>query len=93
MNMNNFVLFGVLFSGVFSSMDPYPGTPPIRTESVDDTEYEELPWRRANLSWRRMPTYFPARTFVDLHVLIRNVLCYSQNSYIDSLNGILIIVA
>ncbi|KAL7243212.1 hypothetical protein ACSBR1_015596 [Camellia fascicularis] len=37
------VLFGVLFLVYFPSMDPYPGYTPIRTESVDDTEYEELP--------------------------------------------------
>ncbi|CAL5411679.1 unnamed protein product [Camellia sinensis] len=37
------VLYGVLFLVYFPSMDPYPGYTPIRTESVDDTEYEELP--------------------------------------------------
>ncbi|KAL7212551.1 hypothetical protein ACSBR2_015280 [Camellia fascicularis] len=37
------VLFGVLFLVYFPSMDPYPGYTPIRTESFDDTEYEELP--------------------------------------------------
>ncbi|KAL7212552.1 hypothetical protein ACSBR2_015281 [Camellia fascicularis] len=37
------VLFGVLFLVYFPSMDPYPGYTPIRTESVEDTEYEELP--------------------------------------------------
>uniref|UniRef100_A0A5B6ZBR8 ABC-type xenobiotic transporter n=1 Tax=Davidia involucrata TaxID=16924 RepID=A0A5B6ZBR8_DAVIN len=37
------VLFGVLLLVYVPSLDPYPGYSPIRTESIDNTEYEELP--------------------------------------------------
>ncbi|KAG5515913.1 hypothetical protein RHGRI_036827 [Rhododendron griersonianum] len=37
------VLFGALLLFYVPSLDPYPGYSPIRTESLDDTEYVELP--------------------------------------------------
>ncbi|KAA8519399.1 hypothetical protein F0562_013655 [Nyssa sinensis] len=37
------VLFGVLLLVYVPTLDPYPGYSPMRTESVDNTEYEELP--------------------------------------------------
>ncbi|KAM7524856.1 hypothetical protein LguiA_014758 [Lonicera macranthoides] len=37
------VLFGILLLGYIPSLDPYPGYIPVRTESADNTEYEELP--------------------------------------------------
>ncbi|XP_058199762.1 ABC transporter C family member 2-like [Rhododendron vialii] len=37
------VLFGALLLFYVPSLDPYPGYSPIRTESLDDNEYVELP--------------------------------------------------
>ncbi|KAG6642050.1 ABC transporter C family member 2-like [Carya illinoinensis] len=37
------VLFGILLLGYVPHLDPYPGYTPIRTESVDDAAYSELP--------------------------------------------------
>lgn len=37
------MLFGILLLGYIPSLDPYPGYVPVRTESEDNTEYEELP--------------------------------------------------
>lgn len=37
------VLFGILLAGYVPNLDPYPGYTPIRTESVDDAAYSELP--------------------------------------------------
>ncbi|GMP73751.1 hypothetical protein CsSME_00031411 [Camellia sinensis var. sinensis] len=74
MNMNNLwirVLYGVLFLVYFPSMDPYPGYTPIRTESVDDTEYEELPGGE-QICPEKNANIFSSTYFVDLHVLIRN---------------------
>ncbi|GMP73759.1 hypothetical protein CsSME_00031413 [Camellia sinensis var. sinensis] len=74
MNMNNLwigVLFGVLFLVYFPSMDPYLGYTPIRTESVDDTEYEELPGGE-QICPEKNANIFSSMYFVDLHVLIRN---------------------
>ncbi|KAK9267310.1 hypothetical protein L1049_009733 [Liquidambar formosana] len=50
------VLFGVLLLLYVPDLDPYPGYTPMHTESIDNTEYEELPGgeqicpeRRANI--------------------------------------------
>ncbi|GKV32071.1 hypothetical protein SLEP1_g40702 [Rubroshorea leprosula] len=37
------VLFGILLLVYIPALDPYPCYTPMRSESVDDTEYEELP--------------------------------------------------
>lgn len=37
------VLFGVLLLVYVPNLDPYPGYTPMRTESVEDSAYEELP--------------------------------------------------
>ncbi|EEF35768.1 mgatp-energized glutathione s-conjugate pump, putative [Ricinus communis] len=37
------VLFGILLLVYVPDLDPYPGYTPIRVESVDDAEYQELP--------------------------------------------------
>ncbi|KAG8652165.1 ABC transporter C family member 2 isoform X1 [Manihot esculenta] len=37
------VLFGILLLVYVPDLDPYPGYTPIRAESVEDAEYEELP--------------------------------------------------
>ncbi|XP_070021229.1 ABC transporter C family member 2-like [Nicotiana sylvestris] len=37
------VLFGLLLLFYIPNMDPYPGYSPLRSESFDDTAYEELP--------------------------------------------------
>ncbi|KAF2317859.1 hypothetical protein GH714_041178 [Hevea brasiliensis] len=37
------VLFGILLLVYVPDLDPYPGYTPIRTESVDNAEYQELP--------------------------------------------------
>ncbi|XP_065882175.1 ABC transporter C family member 2-like [Euphorbia lathyris] len=36
-------LFGILLLVYVPNLDPYPGYTPIRTESIDDAEYQELP--------------------------------------------------
>ncbi|XP_042486679.1 ABC transporter C family member 12-like, partial [Macadamia integrifolia] len=37
------VIFGILLLFYVPGLEPYPGYTPIQTETVDDTEYEELP--------------------------------------------------
>lgn len=37
------VLFGILLTFYMPTLDPYPGYTPVRSESVDESEYEELP--------------------------------------------------
>lgn len=50
------VLFGILLFVHLPNLDPYPGYMPLRSETVDDYEYEELsegqqicPERHANI--------------------------------------------
>lgn len=37
------VLFGILLTFYLPALEPYPGYTPVRSESVDENEYEELP--------------------------------------------------
>lgn len=50
------VLFGILLFLHLPNLDPYPGYMPVRSEAVDDYEYEEIsegpqicPERHANI--------------------------------------------
>jgi hypothetical protein len=36
-------LFGILLAVYVPNLVPYPGYTPVRTESIDDAAYEELP--------------------------------------------------
>lgn len=58
------------------SLDPYPGYSPIRTESLDDTEYVELPGGEQVCPERHV-NIFSSMYFFELNVFYSN---YTLNS-------------
>lgn len=88
------VAFGTLLFVYFPNLDPYPGYAPLRTETSEDYEYEELPGgeqicpeRHANLFDSRSP--LPTSHFhpVDLvmYILFYFIVRITTESLISAL--------
>ncbi|KAI9198159.1 hypothetical protein LWI28_011152 [Acer negundo] len=63
-------LFGLLLLVYVPDLDPYPGYTPIRAESVDDTEYEELPGGE-QICPERQANIFSSTFFVWMNPLMK----------------------
>ncbi|KAK0578361.1 hypothetical protein LWI29_009118 [Acer saccharum] len=63
-------LFGLLLLVYVPDLDPYPGYTPIRAESVDDAEYEELPGGE-QICPERQANIFSSTFFVWMNPLMK----------------------
>lgn len=71
------VAFGILLFVYFPNLDPYPGYTPLRTETSEDYEYEELPGGE-NICPERHANLFDSMSLYTSHSHHLDLVMYMQ---------------